>query len=231
VPVDHESVLDSDSILSLTYLPESLVVLGGGVIASEYASVFAALGVRVAMLDKGARLLGFLDPELTQRFERALQGMGGSFVPGAVVVEVEPTGLGAVRVTLDDGGVLESEKVLCALGRVANVELLDLPAAGLEVSPRGHLPVGPHGETAVPGVYAVGDVAGLPSLATSAAAKGDARRGTRSGWERTRAPGWCRRASTRIRSLRVSASTRRRRATSTGPCSWGGRRSRRPRAA
>src|SRR4029079_18701137 len=86
-PIDHEHVLDSDSILSMRYLPASLAVLGAGVIASEYASIFAALGVKVTMIDQGPRPLGFLDPELTDRFVARLEGTGGRFVGNAKVTK------------------------------------------------------------------------------------------------------------------------------------------------
>src|SRR5205085_11702195 len=79
IPIDHEHVLDSDSILSMVYLPSSLAVLGAGVIASEYASIFAALGVRVTMIDQGPRPLAFLDPELTERFVARPVETGGAF--------------------------------------------------------------------------------------------------------------------------------------------------------
>src|SRR5262249_20106313 len=77
IPVDHEHVLDSDSILSLAYLPRSLVVLGGGVIACEYASIFAALGVDVTIVDRAPRPLGFLDAEIADRF---VATFGGRFI-------------------------------------------------------------------------------------------------------------------------------------------------------
>jgi NAD(P) transhydrogenase len=172
IPVDHEHVLDSDSILSLLYLPRSLTVLGSGVIASEFASIFGALGVEVTVVDRNPRPLGFLDPELTERFVAAFERHGGRFRGGCEVESVRWDGVASVVTRLATGEVLRSEKCLCALGRVANVELLGLAAAGLETTPRGLIEVDEHCRTAVPGIYAVGDVIGPPALAATAVEQG-----------------------------------------------------------
>ncbi len=97
VPIDHESIYDSDSILSLGYLPTSLAVLGGGVIASEYASIFAVLGVDVTMIDRYATPLGFLEPEMIQGFLRAFERHGGRFRGDTVVDRVEFDGVSQVH--------------------------------------------------------------------------------------------------------------------------------------
>jgi len=172
VPVDHEHVLDSDSILSLRYLPRSLVVLGGGVIACEFASIFAALGTEVTLVEKRDRPLGFLDRSLTDRFVAAFESDGGRFLAGASVESVRWDGMSRVVTRLADGSVLCSEKLLCALGRVANVAALDLAAAGLALDERGLVPVDEHYRTAVPHVYAVGDVIGPPALAATGMSQG-----------------------------------------------------------
>ena len=170
--IDHENVLDSDSILSLVYLPRSLVVLGAGVISSEWASTFCALGVEVTMVDKGERPVAFLDPELTDRFVQSFEAAGGRFVRRNKPVAVRNDGLGLVQTELEDGTVLESEKVLVALGRVASLEGLAIQNAGLETNARGHLPVDEHGRSAVDHIYAVGDVVGPPGLAAAAMEQG-----------------------------------------------------------
>jgi NAD(P) transhydrogenase len=173
IEVDHTTILDSDSFLSLTYLPRTLGVLGGGVIASEYASVFAALGVQVTMIDKYERPLGFLDTALTDRFVSAFSAAGGSrFIGGRTPVSASFDGICNVITTLDDGSTLESEKLLCALGRVANLDRLGLDKAGLAPTDRGILAVNPHFQTSVPGIYAIGDVIGPPSLASAALDQG-----------------------------------------------------------
>lgn len=172
LPVDHEFVLDSDSILSLIYLPRSLVVLGAGVIACEFASVFQTLGTRVTLIDRGARPLGFLDPELTDAFLTAFTAAGGSFRGNARPESVRPDGLGGVEVTLEGGERVSAEKALVALGRTASVGGLALDAAGLEVTERGFLKVDEHYRTNQPHVYAVGDVIGPPALAAASIHQG-----------------------------------------------------------
>ncbi len=172
IPIDHEHVLDSDSFLSMSYLPASLTVLGAGVIASEYASIFAALGVQVTMIDKGPRPLGFLDPELTERFQRDFEVCGGRFIGGARVKSVAWDGVSTVVTTLENGEEIRTEKLLCALGRVANLEGLDIEKAGLAPTKRGLLEVDENGRTSVPTVFAAGDVIGPPSLASSSMEQG-----------------------------------------------------------
>ncbi|HVU05645.1 MAG TPA: Si-specific NAD(P)(+) transhydrogenase [Polyangiaceae bacterium] len=172
IAVDHENVLDSDSVLSLTYLPRSLAVLGSGVIASEYASVFAALGVKVVMVDKAERPVQFLDADLTKRFVHSFEKAGGRFAGKTSAESVAWDGVESVVTKLSNGEVLRTDKAFVALGRVANVEDLQLSAAGLALGPRGLVPVDEHCRTAVPNVYAAGDVIGPPSLASTSAEQG-----------------------------------------------------------
>jgi NAD(P) transhydrogenase len=173
IAIDHAGLLDSDSFLSMTYLPASLTVLGAGVIACEYASVFTALGVKVTMIDKGERPLAFLDPALTERFVADFTAAGGCWLPKRKHVKVVWDGLASVITTLDDGSVVTSDKLLCALGRVANLDDLNLAGAGLAVNDRGILAVDADYQTPVPGIYAVGDVIGPPSLASAAMDQGN----------------------------------------------------------
>ncbi|HEY1099613.1 MAG TPA: Si-specific NAD(P)(+) transhydrogenase [Myxococcota bacterium] len=171
VPVDHETILDSDSILSLPWLPKSLIVLGGGVIATEYAAIFASLGGEVVCVDRAPRPLGFLDEEIVTAYLRAFSENGGTFHGGRTIASVVHDAVGVV-VTLDDGRVLRADKLLCALGRVANVESLRLEAVGLTTDARGLLVVDDHHRTAVPHILAVGDVIGPPSLASTSMEQG-----------------------------------------------------------
>lgn len=172
LPIDHERVLDSDSILSLLYLPRSLVVLGGGVIASEYASIFAQLGVEVTMVDRSPRPLRFIDGEIIAGFLAQFQANGGRYLGGRQVADLAWDGFASVRLRLQDGEELAAEKVLVALGRIANVEDLGLDAAGLEVGGRGVIDVDEFCRTRVPHIYAVGDVIGPPALASSSMEQG-----------------------------------------------------------
>lgn len=172
VPVDHQHVFDSDSILSLEYLPRSLIVLGGGVIASEYAGIFAALGVVVTMLDRAPRPLGFLDEEITTWFERGLATRGARYLGGRKATKIAFDGLATVDVDLDDGSRISADKVFCALGRTAVTAGLGLAEIGVEITARGFVAVDAQGRTRVPGVFAAGDVIGPPALAATSALQG-----------------------------------------------------------
>lgn len=172
IPIDHEHVLDSDSILSIAWLPKSMVVLGAGVIASEYASIFAALGTQVTMVDAAARPLPFLDAEIVRVYARSFERLGGRFIGGRKAAKVEWNGVDAVDVVLDDGTALQAEKLLFALGRTANLEGLGVEAAGIATTKRGTIEVDECFRTSVAGVYAVGDVIGPPALAATAMEQG-----------------------------------------------------------
>ncbi|MBC8133943.1 MAG: Si-specific NAD(P)(+) transhydrogenase [Deltaproteobacteria bacterium] len=172
IAIDHENILDSDSVLSMLYLPASLTVLGGGVIASEYASIFAALGVKVTMIDKADRPLKFMDAELVGKFVEAFGRADGTYLGAETIADVRFDGGSQVLATLASGKVIASDKMLVALGRAANIEDLNLAAAGLAPTARGLLAVDGSCRTAVPHIYAVGDVIGPPSLAATAMEQG-----------------------------------------------------------
>lgn len=169
IPVDHENVLDSDSILSMIYLPRSLTVVGGGVIACEYAATFALLGVEVTLIDKASRPLSFMDKEIVDVFQRSVEQQGGRFYVGHTVKEVSWDGVSAVVARLENGMAVKSEKMLVALGRQPNVEELNLQAAGLTVDEKGRIPVNEYGQTEVPHIFAAGDMLGRPPALASRA--------------------------------------------------------------
>jgi NAD(P) transhydrogenase len=143
-----------------------------GYVPPALSEAGAALGVEVTMIDRQARPLAFLDDELTGRFVAALEAVNARFLGERVVKSVAWDGVSQVVTTLDDGAEVRSEKLLCALGRVANVATLGLPATGLSTTARGVIAVDAFGLTAVPFVYAVGDVVGPPSLASSSMEQG-----------------------------------------------------------
>lgn len=172
VPIDHEHIFDSDSILSMLYLPASLTVLGSGVIASEYASIFQALGVKVTMVDKYSRPLGFLDQDLTDTFVQAFSDMGGRWLGDAQVRSVAWSSRDGVVTELADGSQIKSEKMLCAAGRVANVAELQIERAGLRLNERGLIAVDADLRTEVPHIFAAGDIIGPPSLASASMEQG-----------------------------------------------------------
>lgn len=172
IPVDHEHILDSDSLLSMIYLPRSLTIIGGGVIGCEYASIFALLGTEVTLIDRAPAPLQFMDQELVREFVDAFDRCGGHYLGGQTVRDVRWDGAAHVVTTLGDGRVIKSEKLLVALGRQANVEDLNLSAAGLLVTIKGTLAVNQYCQTDVPHIYAVGDMVGPPALASKAMEQG-----------------------------------------------------------
>jgi NAD(P) transhydrogenase len=172
VPIDHERILDSDSILSLPYLPRSMIVIGSGVIACEYASIFAALGCSVTLIDKAAEPLGFLDPELRNGFSRAFSAMGGTYRGAVDLQRAVSDGFEGVEVHLGGGEVLKTEIVLAAMGRVANISGMGLDKLQIEMTARGHIKVNRRFETNLPSIFAAGDVIGPPALACAAADQG-----------------------------------------------------------
>lgn len=172
IDVDHENIYDSDSFLSQVYLPGSLTVLGGGVIASEYASIFLALGVRVTMIDKYPRPLGFLDSDLTDRFIHSFESRGGRFIGSVEVESASWNGIDKVVTRLSTGEAVESDKLLSAAGRIANVKGLNIEAAGLELNAQQVIEVDAQCRTSVPNIYAAGDVIGPPALASASMEQG-----------------------------------------------------------
>jgi NAD(P) transhydrogenase len=172
VPVDHEHILDSDSLLSLSYLPASLVVLGAGVIACEYASIFAALGVKVTIIDKAERPLSFMDQELVEHFLCELRQAGGEFLGKQQLEQVSYDGLASVETRLASGQLITSEKLFCALGRVAPVAGLGLDRCGVKLNARGLVEVDQDLRTSRLNIYAAGDVIGPPALASTSMEQG-----------------------------------------------------------
>jgi NAD(P) transhydrogenase len=157
---------DSDSILKMERLPKSLLVVGGGVIGCEYATIFRALGIDVRLLGGQDRLLPFLDSEISERLRLQMELLGLDVVLNDGMAEVRLDGKD-VAVVLKSGNVVEAEAVLFATGRMGATQGLALERAGLTAGPRGHLAVNARYQTAVPHVYAAGDVVGFPALAST----------------------------------------------------------------
>ncbi|MFL5357625.1 Si-specific NAD(P)(+) transhydrogenase [Archangium sp.] len=168
-PFEDARIHDSDELLEISGLPRTLVVVGAGVIGCEYACMFAALGIQVTLVDPKAELLPFLDDELSALLRRRMESLGVRMRLGHTVeaVEVPPEPTAPIRLTLKDGEQLEVEQVLVAAGRSANTAGLGLEAVGVKLGQRGQVEVGPEYQTAVPGIYAAGDVIGFPALAST----------------------------------------------------------------
>ncbi|HVW44757.1 MAG TPA: Si-specific NAD(P)(+) transhydrogenase [Amycolatopsis sp.] len=171
VDFDTERVLDSDEILRLEKIPSSLVVVGAGVIGIEYASVFAALGSRVTVVEQREHMLEFCDPEIVESLKFHLRDLAVTFRFGEKVAGVA-TSDDATVTTLVSGKRIPADAVMYSAGRQGMTEELDLAAAGLEADNRGRLSVDEHYRTPVPHIYAVGDVIGFPALAATSMDQG-----------------------------------------------------------
>ncbi len=166
LPFGSRGVYDSDTVLDLEAIPASMVVAGGGVIGCEYACLFAALGVRVTLVEGRDRLLTFLDDEVVDVLVGRMRAMGIELRMPDTVQEAAPRD-GGFRLRLQSGGELHTGTILAASGRSGNTGDLSLEAAGVPVGQRGLLSVDEHFRTAVPHVYAAGDVIGFPALAST----------------------------------------------------------------
>jgi NAD(P) transhydrogenase len=171
IPFDDQSIFDSDTILKMNSIPQSLAVVGGGVIGVEYASIFAALGAKVTLLDSRDRLLPFLDAEISELLRRRMKELGMELYLKDRSAHFEKTS-GGIRIELQSGESIEAQTALFAAGRRATVEGLGLEKAGLGVNKRGYFEVNESYQTSVPNIYAAGDVIGFPALASTSMEQG-----------------------------------------------------------
>jgi NAD(P) transhydrogenase len=171
VAFDDSTILDSDGLLLLDRVPQSVVVVGAGVIGIEYASMFATLGARVTVVEKRARLLDFCDVQIADGLQYHLRDIGVVFRLGEQVNAVERHGDDALTL-LASGKQIASQVVLYAAGRQGETESLDLGRAGLVADRRGHIAVGPDYRTEVEHIFAAGDVVGGPALAATSMEQG-----------------------------------------------------------
>jgi NAD(P) transhydrogenase len=175
IPFDGRQIFVSDDILQLDKLPRTLTVVGAGVIGCEYASIFATLGVRVTLVDQRNRLLPFVDAEIADALSYHLRESRVTLRLGETVSQMEPIHDehgDRVRIVLTSGKQIITEKALHSIGRTGATEALNLPAAGLAADSRGRLEVSDDYQTKVPNIYAVGDVIGFPSLASTSMEQG-----------------------------------------------------------
>ncbi|MDA3917802.1 MAG: Si-specific NAD(P)(+) transhydrogenase [Deltaproteobacteria bacterium] len=160
---DAEYILDSDTILQLKDIPESLVVIGGGVIGCEYATIFAKMGTEVTIVDSNMMLLNFIDHDISNALADEMQKDGVRLKLGTAYKKVEVLDNHVVT-TLMNGEKIKTSALLCASGREGMTDGLNLKVCGLQTNSRNQLEVNSNYQTAVPNIYAVGDVIGFPSL-------------------------------------------------------------------
>jgi NAD(P) transhydrogenase len=174
VPFDGETVFDSNTILHLPRIPHDMLVLGAGVIGVEFASIFAALGIQITLLDTRDLLLPFLDREIVGILERELTTLGITTMHGERYASVEriPGARQQVRCTTRSSKVFETDALLYCVGRDGNTKELGLEAVGLKPNEYGLLQVNENYQTPVSHIYAVGDVIGYPALASTSMEQG-----------------------------------------------------------
>ncbi len=163
----HHRIYNSDTILNLSHTPRTLIIYGAGVIGSEYASIFAGLGVKVDLINPGSRLLTFLDDEISDALSYHLRNNGVLVRHNEEYESVDGDDHGVV-LSLKSGKKIRADAFLWCNGRSGNTEKLGLDNIGLTPNGRGQLAVDDHYRTEVENVYAAGDVIGWPSLASAA---------------------------------------------------------------
>ncbi len=181
VAFDDRNVLTSDELLALPALPRSMIVVGGGVIGTEYASMLAALGVRVTLIEGRARLLDFVDAEIIEALQYHLRQADVTLRLGEKVITMRtvdpPPGARnsdnvMVEAVLESGKTIRADALLYCIGRQGNTEPLNLPGVGLASDDRGRIKVDKRGRTEVQHIYAAGDVVGFPALASTSMEQG-----------------------------------------------------------
>lgn len=172
IPFDGQQVFDSDEILLLKKIPRSMIVIGGGVIGLEYGIMFAALGVKITIVDGRDKLLEFCDPEIVDHLIFFARALGVTFRLGENVKSVEIIDRFKVAVELESQKRVIGETAFFSVGREGDTECLNTEAAGLQTDKRNKIQCNQDFETNVPHIYAVGDVIGFPSLASTSMEQG-----------------------------------------------------------
>jgi NAD(P) transhydrogenase len=176
VPFNERTIFTTDTLRHIRQLPQSFLVVGGGVIGTEFACILAALGVEVTLVEGRPELLGFVDREIIEAFQTAIRRLGVTLRLGEKVLKIEETvgngGTGSVWATLESGKVLHAEALLYTVGRQGVCQELGIEKVGLACDDHERLTVNEHYQTAVPHIYAVGDVIGFPALAATAMEQG-----------------------------------------------------------
>ena len=164
--IDGEVIVDSDSLLTLQRIPPAMIVLGGGVIGCEYACIFAALGVRVTVVNAKSRLLAHLGNDVSDALRQSMTAKLGISVHGSAEVQDVSVENGRAQVLLSDGTPLSADCLLVSTGRIGNSANLGLEMVGVKCNDRGFIQVDAHFRTDVSTIFAAGDVIGFPALAS-----------------------------------------------------------------
>jgi NAD(P) transhydrogenase len=172
IDLDGKKTFDSDQLRQVEELPRELIVVGAGVIGIEYASMFAAMNIKVTIIDQRPTILDFVDREIIDALCYHMRRLGSTFRLGEKVMSVRNDDRGRVVAYLESGKQVHGDALLYTVGRQANTDILNLPAAGVVPDARGRIAVNEHFQTQVPHIYAAGDVIGFPSLASSSMEQG-----------------------------------------------------------
>lgn len=172
IPFDGESILDSDDIVKIKQLPRNMTVIGGGVIGTEYATIFNALDIDVTLVEDRKNILEFVDREIIDEFLHHQRDNGMTLRLQEQVEHIKKDNNGRVITVLKSGKRLVSDIVLFAAGRMGATETLELDKAGLSADNRGRIKVNYNFQTDTPHIYAAGDVIGFPSLAATSMEQG-----------------------------------------------------------
>ena len=172
IPFDGTTIIDTDGLLTLKRIPDSIVIVGGGVIGTEYASILATIGVPVTLIDKRPRLLEFADAEIIGVLQQQMKDIGVTLYHEEEVLAIKRDPDNSIHVCLRQANPIQASTLLYAIGRVGATKGLNLEAAGLKQDERGRLTVNDHLQTAIPHIYAAGDVIGFPALASTSMQQG-----------------------------------------------------------
>jgi NAD(P) transhydrogenase len=171
VPFDGQLIHDSDTILNMNRIPKSMAIVGAGVVGTEYASIFSALGVKVTLIEPRERLLPFVDYEIIHRLQDRFKALEVTFMLGHRVTSIERQD-DHLHLVLDGETELDVDIALYAAGRQSNVDALGLDPIHVVTGNRGLIIVNDKYQTTVPNIYAAGDVIGFPALASTSMEQG-----------------------------------------------------------
>jgi NAD(P) transhydrogenase len=171
IPFDHPNVVDADGVLALDRIPESMIIVGAGVIGCEYASIFAEMKVKVTVIHTQRDVLPFLDTECRDHLVESMKEQGVDFQHKAVASAAVKDD-GRVTVTFESGEDVTGDILLWAAGRSSNTQDIGLEGVGVTMGQRGLIVVNEHYQTNVPSIYAAGDVIGFPALAATSMEQG-----------------------------------------------------------
>jgi len=172
IPFDDESIIDTDGILRLKRIPDSITIVGGGVIGTEYASILAAMGIPITLIDKRPRLLEFVDAEIITTLQAQMKDIGVTLYHDEEVLAIAKEADHQINVCLKHAKPIQTSTLMYAIGREGATKDLNLEAIGVAPDQRGRLYVNAHFQTAIPHIYAAGDVIGFPALASTSMQQG-----------------------------------------------------------